>query len=258
MRTISLSLLAIVTVFGIPRLANEYRASPPDAKAAPAIAVNPGTASRKIESQPAIGAAPLQRRTNAVPVEKPVAVQLVPVSLRPAEIPVVPASQAPALPANGRELISAIQKELSRLGCYDGPDSGRWNKAVRHGVRQFIRRAGGYDRNPRPSLELLASLQAADPAKVEAKLEKGPAPDLQPVRQAGFNSKETLKASAAASEPSDDYLPPWMTRKASAAKPEASYAANATPPAAPGITRQVHHKRHRRDRGWRGGDLWGF
>ncbi len=180
----------------------------------------------------------------------------------------VPASEAPALPGDGRELISAIQKELSRLGYYDGPNSGRWSKAVRHGVREFIRRTGGrHVHHPQPSLELLASLQAANLVELEAKPENSS--DRHPIRQAELRpARSPVEAIAATPQPaqSDDYLPPWMTRHASAAKSEANSAADVTPPAgARDITRQVHRKRHRRERGWNaytyrgwGGGDWGF
>ncbi|MGC1587183.1 MAG: peptidoglycan-binding domain-containing protein [Rhodomicrobium sp.] len=268
MRTIFLSLLSLAALFGIPRLVNEYRAPQLEAKEAQAIAASPGTVSHKLETQSAAAAAPIPARPGAMPVERPVAVQLVPVSLRPAEFSAVPASEAPALPGDGRELISAIQKELSRLGYYDGPNSGRWSKAVRHGVREFIRRTGGrHVHHPQPSLELLASLQAANLVELEAKPENSS--DRHPIRQAELRpARSPVEAIAATPQPaqSDDYLPPWMTRHASAAKSEANSAADVTPPAgARDITRQVHRKRHRRERGWNayayrgwGGGDWGF
>ena len=114
------------------------------------------------------------------------------------------ASQAPALPANGKELISAIQKELSRLGYYDGPDSGRWSRAVRLGAREFIRRTGGrHERHPQPSLELLASLQAANLVELEAKPENSS--DPHPIRQAELRPAEV---------PSKPLLPRPSPRKA--------------------------------------------
>ncbi len=271
MRTISLSVLALVTAFGIPRLANEYRSLQLEAKASPAIVTSPGAVTHRMEYRPAINAGDLPRITSAAHVEKPVAVQLVPVSLRPAEVPVVPASQAPALPANGRELISAIQKELSRLGYYDGPNSGKWSRAVRLGAREFTRQTGVYARNPRPSLEILGSLQAANPVKLEAKPDKGPALDPQPIRQAEFRPNESsVMESAAALEPesSDDYLPPWMRRNAGAVKEDGAISAaiSATVPSASDTARQVRRKRHRRDGEWdafadsprrsRGGNYW--
>jgi len=266
MRTLSLWIFAIVAVFGIPRLANEIRAVYPAAKAPAPIAVRFSTASAKIEVQPAINAGPLPRMASAVSGQKPDAGRLVPVALRPALVPALEASQRPAPPADGQELIAAIQKELNRLGYYDGPASGKWNKAARYGAREFIRRTGeGHVRNPAPSLELLASLKAAGLAKPEAKLDRVPASEL-PIRQAEFRPKESpAKESVAAPEaaPSDDYLPPWMTRNASAAKPGASAAANsAAPSAASDIAKKVHHRRHRRDYAysprWRGESIWGF
>ncbi|MGO9806685.1 MAG: hypothetical protein ACLPJW_20145 [Rhodomicrobium sp.] len=262
MRTFFHFVFAIVTVFGLPRLANEYRSLQLEAKAPPAIVTSPGAATDRIEYRPAVNAGDLPRI--ATPVEKLAAFQLVPVSLRPAEAPGVRASQAPALPANGKELISAIQKELSRLGYYDGPDSGRWSRAVRLGAREFIRRTGGrHERHPQPSLELLASLQAAHLVELEAKPENSS--DPHPIRQAESSPVEAIAATPQPAQ-SDDYLPPWMTRHASAAKSEANSAADVTPPAgARDITRQVHRKRHRRERGWNayayrgwGGGDWGF
>ncbi len=265
MRTFFHFVFAIVTVFGLPRLANEYRSLQLEAKAPPAMVTSPGAVTHRIEYRPAVNAGDLPRITNATPVEKLAAFQLVPVSLRPAEAPAVPASQAPALPANRKELISAIQKELSRLGYYDGPDSGKWSRAVRLGAREFTRQTGGYVRNPRPSLELLGSLQAANRLMPEAKPDKGPASDLQPIRQAEdprpirqaeLRPKESsVKESAASPEPasSDDYLPPWMRRSAGAVKEEdsaSSTATSATVPAASDTARQVRHKSRRREREW--------
>ncbi len=266
MRTFSLFLIAVAIVFGIPRLVNEYRAPRLDENVPPAMAASQGAVTHKIENLAAINAGALPGMTSAVLAEKLAAVQLVPVSLRPAEASAVPAIQVPAIPA--KELISAIQKELSRLGYYGGPGNGKWSKAVRAGARKFIRRSGGHERYQLPSLELLASLKAANVVKPEAKPDKGPALDLRlirqaedprPIRQAELHPKESpLQESAAVAEavPGDDYLPPWMKRSDSAAKREASSAANnATPPAVSNITGQVRHKRHRREREW---DVFAF
>lgn len=259
MRAFSLFVSAIVIVLGIPRLVNEYRAPRRAAMASPAVVVSAVAVAQKNESQPAINAPALPRVTSAVPVEKPVAVQRVPVSLRPIEAAAVPVSQVPAIPANGKELISAIQNELSRLGYYEGPSSGKWSRDVRFAVREFIRQTGGHIRNSRPSAELLMSLKAAVSVKPESKPDKEPALDPQPIRDAQFRPKESplppkeSKESAATPEAasSDDYLPPWMTRSGSAAKPDISSAANdAPPPAVSSTAGQVQHKLHRREREW--------
>jgi len=255
MRAFSLFVFAIVIVLGIPRLANKYYGVPQlAAKAPPAMVVGPGAVTNRIENQSAINAAALPRATSAVPVEKPAAVRLVPVSLQPIEAPAVPVSQVPAIPASGKERVSAIQNELSRLGYYNGPSSGKWSRAVRSGAREFIRHTGSHIRNTRPSLELLESLRAADFVKPEVKTDKEPPVEQQPIRQAEVRPKESpVRESAATPEPasSDDYLPPWMTRAGSAANLDASSAANyATPPAVSTMTGQVHQKRHRREREW--------
>ncbi len=277
MRTLYLSAFAILAVFGIPRFANEYRASQLEAKTPAPVALSPSAASRRIESLPAINAGPLPQMMGRLAEEKPAGVRLVPVSLQPSGVPAVEASRVPEPPPGGQELIAAIQKELSRLGYYDGPSNGRWNRAGRRAARVFIRRSGGYVRNPAPSVELLTSLMAANLVKPEAKPDRAPALELKPIRQAELRVKETAvnvketaaKESLAAPEaaPSDDYLPPWMTRNANAGKPDASAAANGpTPPAVSDATRKARHKRQRREwdayayssRRWRGESFWGF
>jgi peptidoglycan hydrolase-like protein with peptidoglycan-binding domain len=267
MRNFFLSVFAMVTVFGIPRLANEYRGVRMEAIAPPAImasAASISAAPREAAAPKPIPAlAPVQEIASApapivlapgapVAVEKPAAVQLLPVTLNPSGIAPAAASPAATLPKNNVELIASIQTELRRLGVYNGPSNGRWNKYVRHAVREFTARKGGYVRNPKPTLELLASLQDAGLVKAQVKPEAKSHVDAKPVRQAEYRPDAApMKEAAPAQEsaPNDDYLPPWMKRNASGAVADAT-PAPADAAAVATASRPVRHRRHRRSWDW--------
>ncbi len=255
MRNFFLSAFAMIVVFGIPRLVNVYRGVQLEAKAPPAMAASSAPVSAAPQEQAAANPLPVPAPVPEIlsaPVEKPAAVQLLPVTLRPSGIAPAPVSPAATLPKNEVELIASIQKELRRLGLYNGPSNGRWNKYVRYGVREFTRRKGSYVRNPKPTFELLASLQDPGLMKARVKPEAKPHANAKAVRQAEFRPEEApLKDAAPPQEsaPSDDYLPPWMKRNAAGAIADAS---PAPLDPAPGQARTVtrHQRRHRRSWNW--------
>jgi len=254
MRPFFLVFLVISAVIGIPRLAYEIRNwnTEDKALAGAAIFIAP-------ENQPSLSpVAPIQRTMQR---DTPPAVEHRPDSLQPSQFVAVPISEASATPARAPEVISAIQKELSRLGYYDGPVTDRWSKAARHAARAFKRQTGHGVRHTHPSIELLMSLQTAQPLK---KQETNPdaVRDLQPPVAAQASPaidppKEAHVVEAAARN--DDYLPPWMTtgkgRSADAGTMPPSRDGRQTELAeAPGRAEPrkiTHHRLHRTARAWR-------
>ncbi|MGO9170560.1 MAG: putative peptidoglycan binding domain-containing protein [Rhodomicrobium sp.] len=248
MRPLLFVLFAIVTVFGSVRLINEFRGKQAGVNAPAGATLSPPRA-----SQPVVSAAP--QASSAVSLGAPPPVKLVPVSLQPSQAPQGAANRAAAIPASEEDLISAIQKELSRLGYYDGPATGRWSKAIRHAVRLFIRRTGEHPRRVLPTIELLTALQAADPKNAQGSNRRASTlPEPQSLQSAGLSpkdppAKERAPASEAASK-DDDYLPPWMTSKARRAAGADStepqgFSAQA-PASASEIEGQIYQKRHAR------------
>jgi len=246
MRPLLFVLFAIMTVFGSVRLINEFRGKQGVNVPAGATLTPPR------ESKPVVSAAPA---SSAVSLGTPPPVKLVAVSLQPSQAPQGAANRAAAVPASEEELISAIQKELSRLGYYDGPATDRWSKAIRHAVRLFIRRTGEHPRRVLPTIELLTELRAADPKNAQGSSRRASTlPEPQSVQSAGLSpkdppAKERTAAPEAASK-DDDYLPPWMTSKAKrgagADSTEPQEFSAPAPASAGEIAGQTYHKRQAR------------
>ncbi len=121
------------------------------------------------------------------------------------------ASVASPLPANDGELIVAIEKEMARIGVYDGPITSAWTDRVRGAVRKFT----GSGRTP-PSVELLNSLRAAKPAMREAVVRQGATMNLQAAQDVlnGRIPPVVIVAPPEEGIPSDGYLPPWNALRA--------------------------------------------
>src|SRR5215469_13792471 len=236
MRASLAGLLAACALFGIPRLVGELREYRKDSpRPAPAIVSVPP------ESQPAANAAPLPKAPDAPapPKQAPMLVSLQRDASPPAAIPTptpavagtAPPSAPNSSPVKETDLIPAIQKELTRLGLYDGPITDKWNRPVRSAARDFFRRTGTRVRSPQPTAELLAALHAADFAKKQA---ASPREDTRAGEKPAPAGGATIKVTApdenaatllpatpvpAAPVPSvpvpavtnQDYLPPWMT-----------------------------------------------
>ncbi|MGO8952192.1 MAG: putative peptidoglycan binding domain-containing protein [Rhodomicrobium sp.] len=249
MRPLLFVVFAIVTVFGSVRLINEFRGIQAGVNAPTRAAVNPPR-----ESQPVVSAVPAPQAPAGVSLETSPPAKLVPVSLQPSQAPHGAANRAAAVLASETELISAIQKELSRLGYYDGPATDRWSKAIRHAVRLFMHRTGEHPRRVLPTIELLTALQAAEPNAQGSNRRASSPPDPQAVQPAGPSlrdppAKDSTPAPEAASK-DDDYLPPWMTSKArrgaGADGTEPREFAAQTPASAGEFPGQIYHRRHAR------------
>jgi hypothetical protein len=216
----------------------------------------------------------------ALPKQAPV--QLVAQQRDSSPLPGVGAG-APANPASQpgeAELVAAIQKELTRLGLYDGPVTDKWSRPVLIAAGRFLRKAGSRTRHPQPTTGLLAMLRAAEPVQKQAAsppeaarsegktvVISGSSVKVPPPKQnaAALESADhwtegvkeiPLEQSAVAPVPgaqNDDYLPPWMTAKTDqagfASRSEA--ARSDAPVVAPtgfdqASTRRFHRRRHTR------------
>lgn len=110
----------------------------------------------------------------------------------------------PAVEAlTGRNLTSALQGELKRLGCYEAEVDGKWGRKSQAAVKSFSERAGGRLANA-SRRELVAALRTYPAgfcaSECAAKAEGGQctvgvAPDAKAPVEAEKNSS---------------YLPPWM------------------------------------------------
>src|SRR5258706_327331 len=163
-RRLLLILLTITILIGLPRLADKFREDRISQKGKPTGTSPLGIAQQnpsKTESGPSL--------PTGVNSEAPSAsAQAIPVSLKTSDVQTSSKAETPragpaSLPASEDELISAIQKELIRIGYYAGPFTGKWSKASRAAARSFARQANGHARHPKPTLKLLSTLQAARP-----------------------------------------------------------------------------------------------
>lgn len=213
MRRLLLTLFTIATLIGLPRLADRFREVrvSDNGNGEGALPAKVGQQPR-VESEPsAKSSAPNLQAGQSAP-------QAIPVSLKSPEAQAQPksalqgAGQSP-LQLSDEEVIAAIQKELVRLGYYDGAVNGKWNRGSRAAARAFARHESGRARNQRPTLKLLAVLQAAQP---EGKHEVEREPDLhlqsaEPAAQsrAPNDTSIPIPEPARVTAQSDGYLPPW-------------------------------------------------
>jgi hypothetical protein len=244
MRASVAGLLAACALIGIPRLAGELREYRRERqKPAPvAISVVP-------ESNPAVSTVPVPKVLDAAALPTPAPVsklpgdvalpkvaaipktavlpKLAPVPLVPVQHDSAPAAGAgtkPAIQVNEAELIPAIQKELARLGYYEGPITNSWKRPARNAVRAFLRKTGSQDRDPQPTAGLLTVLQAAEPL---SKKQAPKPPESTRLEEKHIRPSEPsvivvpLQQNAAApvaTVQNEDYLPPWMIAKADQAR----------------------------------------
>jgi hypothetical protein len=278
MRASVAGLLAVCALIGIPRLVSELREYRSESQKPAPLAI-----SAPPENRPAAIIAPPPKVPDAAALPKQAPVQLVTQQRDSSPLPGVGAGAKPANPASQAseaELVAAIQKELTRLGLYDGPVTDKWSRPVRIAAAGFLRKAGSRTRHPQPTAGLLAMLKAAEPVKKQAASPpeaarseektavisrssvKVPPPKqsiaaLESADRWTEGVKETpLEQSAAAPVPAvqnDDYLPPWMTAKTDqagfASRSEA--ARSDAPVVAPtgfdeATTRRFHRRRHTR------------
>jgi len=75
----------------------------------------------------------------------------------------IPVAQAPRRimprPSNRAALVRELQKELTRVGCYDGKISGVWTTSSRRAMRAFTRRVNAKLPTGKPDLILLSLVQ---------------------------------------------------------------------------------------------------
>ncbi len=80
-----------------------------------------------------------------------------------AEKPAKPEAPAPVL--KGRDLVKAVQTELTRQDFEPGPVDGQMGSKTRRAIREFQRRQG-LKANGKPSMSLLLSLRAQQPSVI--------------------------------------------------------------------------------------------
>ncbi len=211
MRPLLLIIFTVGMFIGLPRLADKFRDDRTAAAYAPVV--GPAVEASRDGQSKAGGVPAVSSAAANSSAQSPVSGQPIQVAVRAAEVPLSPKT-APAVtaahPLDEDELIPAIQKELTRLGYYDGPITPRWNRAVRAAVREF----GGV-RRPRPTQRLLSALQAAQPAKrsegrQQDQALKGettdpvrPLPNYDRVVKVPASERQTVAQN-------DGYLPPWQ------------------------------------------------
>lgn len=257
MRALFLILLVIGLLIGLPRLADRFR----DSSASRVVA---GTG-------PAIGqrdAAPIRPAPGpqmAGPGANSATAPLLPVALKPATPPIAGPQVEPPPPTNEDELIAAIQKELARLGYYEGPVTTRWTKAARAAARSFLKRTGIRSRRPAPTFELLASLRAAKsdrPQEAKRASSDSVVPTVVPSRPQSPSNAVAMPVDARETgSKTEGYLPPWMRDEKTRPEPVA-----ARPPAIPGEAKATNQaedpgerraeSRHRRTRAARERAHW--
>lgn len=69
-------------------------------------------------------------------------------------------SAEPGDPETRAELASDLQRELKRVGCYEGEITGAWNGATRHALAAFMDRANATLPTDNPDYVLLALVQS--------------------------------------------------------------------------------------------------
>jgi hypothetical protein len=265
MRLLWVVLLTIATLIGLPRLADNFRENPANGTPSGNDAAN---AAR--DGKPTAAAARnLPGGADAGIAAKPSSTRVVPVSLKPAELAPAGVSQVSALPASDDELISAIQRELMRLGYYDGPITIRWGKAVRAAARNFAREGGSRVRHPLPTIKLLLALQATKSEGSRVAGRERPTSDLtsaEPAHPAQVPNTVALRPDASQVPlRSDGYLPPWHENARTArdhlarsdgisASPVERTATDKASDAGDrhaGVSRSLRHRRHRTARAGR-------
>jgi hypothetical protein len=86
----------------------------------------------QVESQPTT----LSPSTSTVQLNAPMTIVTLPVRSRPPEAFV--ANVMPNAPIAGADLVSELQRELTRVECYDGPVDGHWNAHTRRAMAAFL------------------------------------------------------------------------------------------------------------------------
>ncbi len=215
MRLLLIVLIMFGTLIGLPRLAAVFRTDGP-AVVRDAQTISPSNSSMDAQKTALVTA---KVQDSVVPPVPSPATDSAASSPKPAEGPPAQIALPPA-PANEVELIAAIERELSRLGLYEGPISPRWTGRARAAARRFAALGGGADYR-RPTFGLLAALRAfGSPGAKDARpLASKSLSDEATARRSrtalalqgpGLTVPASMQPKAAAAE-SSGYLPPWET-----------------------------------------------
>ncbi len=138
-----------------PEASATGNATAPQATAAPATAPSAFT-------EPLLPPAPM-------PAHKPrTGSPTVRIDEAPPRVPVGEAGNAAVAPLNGPALIREIQRQLKRIGCYQGDASGVWTSSVRQSMRVLTERANASLPIDRPDPVLLAMVQNQAPGACSA------------------------------------------------------------------------------------------
>jgi hypothetical protein len=144
--------------------------SPPaasDPAAAPKPAASPAVAapSPRTETPPAAGPPPATLATRPSAQQKlragvPAAVRVAEAPLR---MPVGETAATASPPLDRPALTREIQRQLKRIGCYQGEESGVWSPAVRQAVKAVTDRVNASLPIDQPDPVLLAMVQSQEP-----------------------------------------------------------------------------------------------
>lgn len=91
----------------------------------------------------------------------------------PPRVPVGASKAAEANPLDPAALARHIQRELKRIGCYDGDVTGVWSRSVRQAMRAFTERANASLPVDKPDPVLLAMVQDQKPGACSAACPSG-------------------------------------------------------------------------------------
>jgi hypothetical protein len=208
MRRLLLLIFAAAMLIGLPRVADRFREANSSLSSGTVVT---GTKVPMPRPDAAPEAVPADLKPKAAAT---LSTQPVQVSMRAGAASGLSssASVTPRRPTTDDELIAAIQKELKRLGYYDGPVVNRWTRSARAAAQEF----SGIGR-PRPTAKLLASLQTAQPGKLREN-GKNSVPESRTFEVLEQLPKdphprtalpETPVVAPEIAAPSDGYLPPW-------------------------------------------------
>jgi peptidoglycan hydrolase-like protein with peptidoglycan-binding domain len=166
-----------------------------------------------------------------VELEKPVAAPAMSAAIpAPAGLAKPQASGAPpASDAQRARLVSALQSELRRVGCYSGPADGTWSAATQEAMRAFAGRVGARVPLAEPSHILETLVEGYQGVACEGPCVAG--------RQAGWDGKcpEEARKQVAASAPAMRVINAPTPHRAKDKKKETQVVATAAsaPPSEP-------------------------
>ncbi len=231
MRWFLLAIFTVATLIGLPRLADTLREDG-DKDSGASRASSPGQ-SRPGTASPQVAAASIAKASSSRQLK---------FALHLAQNMSV-ASEGLPVPSKRAGLVLAIKRELDRLGYYDGPMNGTWNRSARRAARRFVL-VSKANADAEPGVQLLTALRAAPPIARAKKLEV--AENYQASKPGYVPPTPPLPAAEYPAVASDDYLPPWQRRNSPAAAQRPRAGAAAAEENRPHIRRAHRSSRHRR------------